>query len=130
MNYNVTASEVMNYGTGAEAGDLKTLLGNITSHLDSGDTTSLTTTDLTGIQSVMTNVLRLRSQVGANQNGMESALTRNVDQNTNMTEILSTTEDIDITQKSMEYANMQTVYTASLQTSAKVLQPSLLDYLR
>ena len=54
---------------------------------------------------------------------------RNVDQNFNMTEILSKTEDIDITEKTMEYATMQTIYMASLQTSAKVLQPSLLDYL-
>lgn len=60
---------------------------------------------------------------------MESALARNEDQNTNMTEVLTSTEDIDITEKAMEYATMQTVYTASLQTSAKVLQPSLLDYL-
>ncbi|MBU3180666.1 flagellar hook-associated protein FlgL [Clostridium psychrophilum] len=128
MNYNVTASDVINYGTGTDD-NLKTLLSNITSNLDSGDTTSLTTTDLTGIKSLMTNVLSLRSEVGAKQNAMTSALDRNVDQNANMTEILSTTEDIDITQKAMEYATMQTVYIASLQTSAKVLQPSLLDYL-
>jgi len=133
MDYNVTASEVV--GTGA--GSLITLLTDITTNLDPqvSDTataaavTKLTTTDLTGIQDFMTKVLSLRSQVGAKQNRMDSALARNIDQNTNMTEVLSTTEDIDITEKSMEYATMQTVYTASLQTSAKVLQPSLLDYL-
>ena len=38
--------------------------------------------------------------------------------------------DIDITEKVMEYSVMQTVYMASLQTSAKVIQPSLLDYIR
>ncbi len=86
-------------------------------------------TDLTGIKAAMTNVLKLRSEVGAKQNRMESAEARNTDANFNMTEILSTTEDIDITEKAMEYATMQTIYMASLQTSAKVLQPSLLDYL-
>ena len=107
MDYNVTASEVIDYGTGKS---ITALLTNITKSLDSGknatDTalavTELTTTDLTGIQDFMTNVLKLRSQVGAKQNRMESALARNVDQNTNMTEVLSTTEDIDITEKSME----------------------------
>ncbi|APC41178.1 flagellar hook-associated protein 3 [Clostridium estertheticum] len=134
MDYNVTASDVVDFG-GEKS--LTSLLANITGNLDAGknvaDTTAavneLTTTDLKGIQNFMTNVLKLRSQVGAKQNRMDSALARNVDQNTNMTEILSTTEDIDITEKSMEYATMQTVYTAALQTSAKVLQPSLLDYL-
>ena len=61
---------------------------------------------------------------------MESAESRNVDANFNMTDILSKTEDIDITEKAMEYATMQTIYMASLQTSAKVIQPSLIDYLR
>ena len=46
-----------------------------------------------------------------------------------MTDILSQTEDIDFTQKTIEFSMAQTVYTASLQVSAKVLPPSLLDYL-
>ena len=61
---------------------------------------------------------------------MESAQEKNETENYNMTEVLSKTEDIDITEKVMEYSVMQTVYMASLQTSAKVIQPSLLDYIR
>jgi flagellar hook-associated protein 3 FlgL len=132
MEYNVTATEVMKYGTGDDDNIMK-LLGDITSHLDSDDpneTSQLSNEDLEGIQKAMTNILKLRSQVGAKQNRMESAESRNVDANFNMTEILSATEDIDITETVMEYATMQTIYMASLQTSAKVLQPSLLDYLR
>ncbi|MBU3170221.1 flagellar hook-associated protein FlgL [Clostridium estertheticum] len=133
MDYNITASQIINYGTGTGAKNLMGLLGDITEHLDStnaNDIKELNNADLDGIQKAMTNVLKLRSEVGAKQNRMESAQTRNEDQNFNMTEILSSTEDIDITEKTMEYATMQTVYTASLQTSAKVIQPSLLDYLR
>ena len=130
MDYNVTANQVINYGTGDN--NLMKLLSNITSHLDSTsatDKSKLTNEDLTGIQSAMTNILSLRSEVGAKQNSMTSAASRNDDQNDSMTEILSTTQNIDITQKAMEYATMQNVYTASLQTSAKVIQPTLLDYL-
>ncbi|MGH4121139.1 flagellar hook-associated protein FlgL [Clostridium sp.] len=127
MEYNVTATEIMNYGDGD---NLMELLSNITNHLDDGATSELTGGDLEGIQSAMTNILKLRSQVGAKQNRMESAESRNVDANFNMTEILSATEDIDITETVMEYATMQNIYMASLQTSAKVIQPTLLDYLR
>ena len=132
MEYNINASQVINYGTGASE-NLMELFKNITTHLDSTNPTdiqALTTTDLAGIKAAMTNVLKVRSEVGSKQNRMESAQSRNVDENFNMTEILSRTEDIDITEKAMEYATMQTIYVASLQTSAKVLQPSLLDYLR
>jgi len=131
MEYNVTASQIVNYGTGDN--NLMKLLQNITSHLDSNvasETQKLTTEDLTGIKAAMTNVLKVRSEVGSKQNRMESAQSRNVDANFNMTEILSATEDIDITETMMEYATMQTIYMASLQTSAKVIQPSLMDYLR
>ncbi|WBL46376.1 flagellar hook-associated protein FlgL [Clostridium estertheticum] len=131
MDYNVTASQVINYGDGDN--NLINLLANITKHLgsdDAKDISALNDADLTGIQDFATNVLKLRSEVGAKQNSMDSALARNSDQNTNMTEILSKTEDIDITEKAMEYATMQTIYMAALQTSAKVIQPSLLDYLR
>ncbi|MCB2308803.1 flagellar hook-associated protein FlgL [Clostridium estertheticum] len=131
MDYNVTASQIINYGTGDN--NIIKLLTNITSHLDSTNSTvtkKLSNEDLTGIQAFATNVLKLRSEVGAKQNSMDSALARNSDQNTNMTEILTKTENIDITEKAMEYATMQTIYMAALQTSAKVIQPSLLDYLR
>lgn len=137
MDYNVTATQVISYGTGADE-NLMELFKNITKHLDAdpsdanyaNDIKALTTTDLAGIKAAMTNVLKVRSEVGSKQNRMESAESRNVDANFNMTEILSRTEDIDITEKTMEYATMQTIYIASLQTSAKVLQPSLLDYIR
>ena len=138
MDYNINAAQILNYSEDPTQNLMK-LLSGITTHLDAKDPTdpnyasdikALTSTDLAGIKGVMTNVLKLRSEVGAKQNRMESAESRNVDLNFNIMEILSRTEDIDITEKVMEYATMQTIYMASLQTSAKVLQPSLLDYLR
>ena len=60
----------------------------------------------------------------------DSIVTTYETENYNMTEVLSKTEDIDVTEQVMEYSVMQTVYMASLQTSAKVIQPSLLDYIR
>lgn len=84
---------------------------------------------LTNIDSISQNILKLRSNVGAMQNRMDSAKANNEDQNYNMTSILSQTEDIDFTEKTMEYSVMQTVYMATLQTSSKVLTNTLLDYI-
>jgi flagellar hook-associated protein 3 FlgL len=141
IEYNVSASDILSFknSAGTVTKDLRTVLNDITSHLDgkdstgavySGATADITGVDLTNITDAISNLLKVRSEVGAKQNRMESALEKNTDENFNMTEILSKTEDIDITEKTMEYANMQTVYVASLQTSAKVIQPSLMDYLR
>ena len=84
---------------------------------------------LTKMDSITKNLLTNRSAVGTMENRMKSALETNEDQSYNMTEILSGTEDIDFTQKTMEYAVMQTVYTASLQTSSKVLMNTIMDYI-
>lgn len=140
MKYTISASEIVQYGSDSNKDDLRLLFQRITNHLD-GKTddgsaidpaavSKLTGEDLKNIDSAMNNLLKIRSEVGAKQNRMESAGNQNSEMNFNMTEILSKTEDIDITEKTMEYANMQTVYMASLQTSAKVIQPSLMDYLR
>ena len=98
--------------------------------VDANATTILNTTDLQNVTDVINNLLSIRSKVGATENRMDSAKERNLTENTNMTDMLSKTEDIDIAQKTIDYATSQTVYTAALQTSAKIIQPSLLDYLR
>ncbi|APQ77352.1 flagellar hook-associated protein FlgL [Clostridium botulinum] len=128
MEYNVTATEVLQGG-----GDLKQLLENIVKHLESDDPTEINKLygeDLGNIDKVLDNVLRIRAEVGAKQNRMDAAKEMNKETNFNMTEILSNIEDVNLVEKNMEFAILQSVYISSLQTSAKVLQPTLMDYLR
>lgn len=76
------------------------------------------------------NTLMLRGEAGAKTNRLETMNERTSEENFNMTELLSKTEDIDFAEKIMQYSVMSSVYTASLQTGAKILPPSLLDFLR
>lgn len=141
MKYNVSASDILQFtNTTGNSKDLRNILSSIVNHLDGNNSegtsadsnakSDLTNGDLQDITDAINNLLSVRSEVGAKDNRMDSAKSKNTDETDNMTEILSKTEDIDITEKTMEYATMQTVYLASLQTSAKVLEPTLLDYLR
>ena len=129
VDYSVSAADIVGYKSATGVTDLRDLFKNIVSDLDSNKPDQVTGDDLKSLDDAINNLLSVRSQVGAKQNRMETAQTQNTDQNTNLTDILSKNEDIDITEKTMEYSTMQTIYLASLQTSAKVLQPSLLDYL-
>lgn len=127
MEYNVSASEVLEF----DGKSLKDIFSKILTDLDrESGTADLTGSDMEDITKAMNNLLKMRSEVGAKQNRMESAKEKNKDETFNLTAVLSRTEDIDITEKIMQYATLQTVYLASLQTSARVLQPTLLDYLR
>lgn len=140
IDYNVSATEIFNFrhkytdSAGAEhteSGDLNKLFEDITKHLDNEDELSkVINEDLAKMDSAINNFLTVRSKVGTMQNRMESAESLNKEQNMNLTEILSHNEDIDVVEKSIEYATMVTIYMASLQTSAQILQPSLIDYLR
>lgn len=129
--YNKTAVDVLEFtDKSGNTINVSELLSNILTDLGtSGDTNNLITTHLSNIQSVTANLLQQRSEVGSMQNRMESAQESNETQNYNMTDILSKTEDIDFAEKTMEYSMMQTVYTAALQTSAKILPMTILSYL-
>jgi flagellar hook-associated protein 3 FlgL len=131
VEYNATAPEILNYGNGADD-NIPALLDRIVKHLASDDeasTKALTNEDLSDIDEASKQLLKVRSEVGAKANRMESMSDQNDDTKINMTEVLSKTEDIDITEKTIEYYTMITVYQASLQTSARVMQPTLMDYI-
>ncbi|MBE6064850.1 flagellar hook-associated protein FlgL [Clostridium cochlearium] len=133
VEYNITAVDVIKFNDGKDDRDLRIILEDIVKHLESDDAEDIkkiTNEDLAALDAVMDNILKLRSQVGAKGNRMESALEKNKEENFNLTEILSKTEDIDLVEKTMEYAVAISVYMASLQTSARVLQPTLMDYVR
>ncbi|SFC60498.1 flagellar hook-associated protein FlgL [Clostridium uliginosum] len=138
INYNKTATDVMQ-GNGTNIMDtLNKIIYNLNPsttpivppHTEAPDISKITGECIKEVDDITNNLLEKRSQVGAMTNRMESAQSNNEAENLNMTDILSKTEDIDFTQKMMEYSVMQTIYMASLQTSAKVLPTTILDYLR
>lgn len=132
INYNKTAVDILEYKdkTGASQTVASTLNSIITNLGPSGDISQVTGNGLTQVDAIIQNILQKRSEVGAMTNRMESAQSKNEDENLNMTDILSKTEDIDFTEKMMQYSTMQTIYMAALQTSAKILPATILDYLR
>ena len=113
--------------TNASLGDL---FKNISLALENGNTDDLSGSLLGDIDKHLDNTIRFRSKMGAVYNRLESAKERNAAENLSMTELLSKSEDIDLAEKMMEFSTMRTVYQASLQTGAQILQPSLLDYIR
>lgn len=134
MDYNVTAKDIISFKN--EAGEelnMMNLLGELISNINSPDIVDrnkVIEENLKGVTDAIDNLLTIRAEVGAKQNRMESAQSKNEEENLNLKEVLSKTEDVNFTEKSIESETMRTIYMASLQTSAKVLQPSLLDYIR
>ena len=110
--------------------DLGKLLKDVLTALENGNTNALSGNLLGDIDVELDKILSTRSKIGAIDNRLEASKARNDSEKLNLTSLLSQKEDIDIAEKYMEYSVMSTVYQASLAAGAKVLQPSLLDYLR
>lgn len=133
MDYSVSATDLLVFKGKKDDINVMDLLSEITNNLDSNDTVKLSriiNENLKTMDEVMANINKVRAEVGAKMNRMESAQDQNEEQNFNIKDILSQTEDIDFAEKTMEVAVAQSVYMASLQTSARILQPTLLDFLK
>lgn len=75
-------------------------------------------------------VLSLRAQVGAKTNHIDFAQARREAMQTEGNRLLSVNEDIDLTEALTRLTAQQTVYKASLEVGSRVMQNSLLDFLR
>ena len=98
------------------------------SDLNNGQTVQGST--MTQIQSALDNVMSYRAQVGARANRLDDARTSQEQLINSNTALQSQLEDVDMPSAITELTKRQTTYQATLAVTAKVMQTSLLDYLR
>jgi len=99
--------------------------------------TGLQTNDTVAINAFLGNVdihlnriLSVRADIGARVNRMELVANRISENTTSFTKMLSDVQDADMGGVIMFLKNAENVYKAALSTGSKVIQPSLIDYLR
>nr|WP_321503114.1 flagellar hook-associated protein FlgL [uncultured Dethiosulfovibrio sp.] len=85
---------------------------------------------LSDIDDQITTVLKARTEVGALINRYEGSQSRLTENNLNYSDLKSTIGDTDLAKGSMEYLMAQAIYQAGLATVAKIIQPTLVDFLR
>ncbi len=81
-------------------------------------------------ESEQENVNVALADLGGRYKRLQLIESRLEDQTTDTTELLSKNEDADLTDTIVKYSSADTVYNASLSAAAKLVQSSLLDYLR
>ncbi len=82
------------------------------------------------IDTAVDRVLSLRAQVGAKTNHLDFAQARGEARDVENGRLISVNEDIDLTEALSRLTTQQTVYKASLEIGSRVMQTSLMDYLR
>lgn len=81
------------------------------------------------IDGVFSAMLSAQSKNGARINRFETTLDRNESNYISTSEIQSQLWDTDLADAVMQYSTMENVYNAALKTAAKIIQPSLVNYL-
>ena len=85
---------------------------------------------LANFDEAMTISLTARASVGTNALRLESTASRLLDKGLSYTTLLSEVEDADLTKVITELAARENGYQAALMAAAKIIQPTLLDFLR
>jgi len=117
--------------TGA-AGDTPSMIkmfNDVIAHMDAGEYEKISD-QLDVIDKEMNNVLRSRADVGARTNRVDLTEDRMGNDLINFTKLMSENEDVDVAETIMNLKNEENVYQASLAGGARIIQQTLVDFLR
>jgi flagellar hook-associated protein 3 FlgL len=118
-------------GTGGSQTNLfDTLITIKDDMLNDTNTQDLGGTLLSQIDEITSHIESAQASVGVKEDRLNTAMTRSQNEKTSMSTMLSSLQDVDVAQATVEFSEKSYVYQAALATAAKVLTPTLVDYLK
>ncbi|CAM4275424.1 flagellar hook-associated protein FlgL [Paenibacillus tarimensis] len=124
---NISGNEV--FGSQTDTDNIFSVIDRISTALSTGQYDDVAA-ELTSIDSRMNQVLTIRSEIGARVNRVELVQNRLKDMELNVTDLQSRTEDADIENLLISSKINENIYQASLSVGAKIITPTLVDFLR
>lgn len=135
INYEIGINITMPVNTTGDAAfinvqDAFQLLNNVEADITAGNTLSLTNVRLSQMDLAMDNIQTLRSDVGAKTNRLDLTKSRLEDANLNLSALLSKNEDINTGEVITQLKMQENTYNTALAAGARIIQPTLTDFLR
>jgi flagellar hook-associated protein 3 FlgL len=127
----VNGDKVFNMNGAALAGvpDVFTAIQNLKERVTAGDVAAISE-NMNEIDDNLNNVIAAQSQVGARQSRLTATKENQLDAKQMAEDLLSRTRDADMADAIIELQTKQNVYQAALSTAGRVVQETLVDYLR
>lgn len=126
----------VNVPTGATSGLLSNpqgsgngVLDKLSAALNAGSSTDIGAT-IGDIEANLDNISTSRATLGANVNRMKAISSQMNTATINLTGTLSSIQDTDISKTIMDFQTQQNTYQAALSIGAKIIQPSLVDFMK
>lgn len=126
LNVNIPGSRIFNFDGSAGPGttDIFTMVQQVKEKILSGSGTAVSA-ELANIDDIKNNLLSCQAQVGSWTARVESAEQTLGDMKARLQQMLSDTEDVDITQAIIDLKTQENVYQAALSVSTRMLELSL-----
>ncbi len=132
ININIGGGDLFNNGGNAAAGGVPSmvqLFDSVISAMDNGQFAQ-TSGNINDFDREIGNILRCRADVGARQNRVDLTSDRMSNDLVNFTDLMSKNEDVDVAETIMNLKNEENVYQSSLAGGARIIQQSLVDFLK
>lgn len=126
VQINVSGQDIFN---NPKIGSIFSVLTNIADGLSGADGSG-SDDYLSQLDAQIDNVLEQRAELGARMNRMELSVSRIDDLELSTTTLLSNTEDADLSKVIIDLKSQENVQRAALAVGARIIQPSLVDFLR
>lgn len=127
LQVNADLSSVLGSGVPGDGG-LLTTLRSVISNMQSGSTSALSS-NLSNLDGNISQLESVQADVGAAQNRLQMAGSRITSLKMTDTADLANVQDVDMATAATQFANEQAGYQAALQSAAKIVQTSLLNFL-
>ncbi len=126
VTINVTGDKI--FGDTKSGDNIFKLFDDIAASLEDGSVEKVSSY-IEDLDKHIDNILAVRADTGARSNRVELTKNRLADDKINFTNLLANAEDADIAKTIMDISNAVNVYTSSLNVGARIIQPSLVDFL-
>ena len=141
IDYNISVGEILNIKDGNgntvnlldEINNLSTLMNDIANGDEQTAAKAKDTllNDTKGkIDTLFDHVVNERTSLGVRVSTAEKIKELNDEDILNIQDVLSKTQDTDVVEKFIELKSAEMIYQASIQVGAKLIQPTILDYIR
>lgn len=127
VKVNQHAGEI--FGAAGDGDNIFIVLHEIITALENNDPEEVGNR-LGNLDSRMDKILQKWAEIGARYNRMELMDHRLKDDKLNVTTLLSKTEDADLAEVIINLKTEENIYRSSLSAGARIIQPSLIDFLR
>jgi flagellar hook-associated protein 3 FlgL len=127
VDVSVNSSSI--FGGLLSSGATTGVLDQLSNALPTGTSSQISST-IDSIDACLDNISTSRATLGANLNRITAISSQMQTMSTNLSENLSTIQDADMAKTISDFQTQQNIYQAALSTGAKIIQPSLVDFMK